>query len=932
MQINSKSLIDTSILLGSYGESESFSISQSPEFFEVLSKNLYSNALQAVVRETITNAYDANLENQSDKPVLVKFTDKYEFIVKDNGKGIDPEKIKDIYCTYGSSTKTDTVLTGGFGLGCKSPFALVSNFVVENNYKGTKYIYTLSKDTGVPTITLISSIPTDDIGLKVTIPLGSAYKITDAEIYAVFLIKLGGMKNIELQSYTRLSNSVILNGFDYPYDINFIVIYEPDYNLHELSIPNHSNILIKYGNNIFPLDTKEFSYNILSLIKQNIYDSITAFYNRKIYAYSLHYKLYIVIPVPDNSIDILPSREGLRYTDKTKNTINSILEKSDKELTSIVATDLDGNILNDNVKLHITNKLETNSSYSICTREEIPDKENRVLGLHDLYEDIFPCYYHFMEAKFRFSITTLNWLMYQGKYSNVLSDIYKLVLHSNYTQYKENRWKYLLDNHPNFNSTNFEKDTIEFLYNKFSSIKELLGVSPKYSNEDKNNLSLTSLKRLRTSDTTIQREFLAKLFAGKPYTQASAILRDLPICCLLFAPIILLVPKDINRNRNHLSSESQYLDSRNDYPWINIENFIYITVKTKEQNDIYRDKLIEAGYQVISFDYYAPAPKTGFSIEKKSPEDKLKDYIKDTKTKNPSCTIVYRITRNIKGNNIDPSEIDKIFDLREASGSFPSQGYFSERYPVEEQLRDKVGFRSLVPTITSRQNYLNVYCRKNKDKRLSGNFYKYAYEWEKAYTYRMENMFSLRIYEVTNKTMYLACKNQGLMSYEDFFIKSLRMDINNDPTVQGLLYIAHMIKHCQRKYSQGVFPDILINTLWICLSIPEVCKRYNLPKLSLYQTNLLSAGLVAMETSGYDLTAGLDPRTNHIARRLVKKLCVIPKTPILTCDLLCKINDTLISTLNRYSFNPKEKKFTNFDLNLIFSVMDIIFGKPKGAN
>ena len=931
MQINSKSLIDTSILLGSFGKSESFSISQSPEFFEVLSKNLYSNPLQAVIRETITNAYDANLENQSDKPIQVIFTDEYEFIVKDNGKGIEPEKIRDIYCTYGSSTKTDTVLTGGFGLGCKSPFALVSNFVVENNYQGTKYIYTLSKDTGVPTITLISSIPTDDTGLKVTIPLGSCYKIEEAQTYAVFLIRLGGMKNVEFKNFTSFQETRILNGFDYPYDLNFIVLHEPEHNLQELNIPNHSNILIKYGNNVFPLDTKEFNLNILELVKRNIYDSIAHYYNRKLYKDSLHYKLFIVIPVPNNSIDILPSREGLRYTDKTKNTITSILDKADKELTDIVATDMEGNILNDKVKEYITNNLETNSSYIVSKRTLSEAKENTALGLQDIYEDIFPCFSSVMEAKFRFSVITLNWLMYADKYSNVLPDIYKYVFRGNYNSYKEHQWKLLLTT-GSFRSTNFSGEVIKFLYNKFTSIKELIGTAPRYSNENKVNISITALKRLKAASLDDQRTFVSKLFTGMPYTQGSPLLRDLPICCLAFAPIILLVPRDINRINTHLSSMSQYLDPRNDYPWINMENFIYVTVKSKEQNDLYRDKLIEAGYQVISFDYYAPAPEPGLYISKKTPEDKLKDFIKTVKTQYPSCTIVYKITRNIKGNDVDPQEIQKIFDLREAAISFPSVGYFSDRIDATKQLNTSVGFPSLVPMMRSRQGSLETEYKTHQLFPLRDVTYRYSFEWEKAYEHRMEQMYNLKIYEVSNKTMYLECKKQGLISYEQFFTNALRMDINNDPTVQALIYIAHLIKWNQRRYSEGVFPDVLINTLWLCLSIPAVCRRYNLPKLSLYQTNLLSAGLVAMESSDNNLTSGLDPRTNPLALRLVKKLCVIPKTKVITDGLLCKINEVILDTMERYSFEPKDKKFNSFDLNLIFSVMDIIFGKPKGAN
>lgn len=44
-----------------------FKISNSPEFFNILSKSLYSNPKLAVIREILCNAWDAQIESGTDK-------------------------------------------------------------------------------------------------------------------------------------------------------------------------------------------------------------------------------------------------------------------------------------------------------------------------------------------------------------------------------------------------------------------------------------------------------------------------------------------------------------------------------------------------------------------------------------------------------------------------------------------------------------------------------------------------------------------------------------------------------------------------------------------------------------------------------------------------------------------------------------------------
>jgi hypothetical protein len=148
-----------------------FDISNSAEFFHILSSTLYTDQRLAVIREVVCNAWDAHIASgRTNLPVEV-ILENNQITIRDFGNGIADEDMGHIYGTYGNSTKqNDGKQTGGFGLGCKAPFAYTDHFQVVSHHKGVKTIYALSKSSAVvggkPGITPIVSMPTDDFGLS----------------------------------------------------------------------------------------------------------------------------------------------------------------------------------------------------------------------------------------------------------------------------------------------------------------------------------------------------------------------------------------------------------------------------------------------------------------------------------------------------------------------------------------------------------------------------------------------------------------------------------------------------------------------------------------------------------------------------------------------------------------------------------------------
>jgi DNA topoisomerase VI subunit B len=116
---------------------------------EILRSKMYSDPIATICQEIASNARDANREiGKKNKPIKISISDslfrqsEQDLIIEDDGPGISPERMTEIFVYYGASTKRDTnTQTGGYGLGCKTPFAYADTFSVVTRCDGTKYTY-----------------------------------------------------------------------------------------------------------------------------------------------------------------------------------------------------------------------------------------------------------------------------------------------------------------------------------------------------------------------------------------------------------------------------------------------------------------------------------------------------------------------------------------------------------------------------------------------------------------------------------------------------------------------------------------------------------------------------------------------------------------------------------------------------------------------
>ncbi|UGL61006.1 hypothetical protein [Pseudomonas phage vB_PaeS_TUMS_P81] len=306
MQVTHQKDYATHVVIGGK-QAISMGISDDPAFFQVLSSSLYTDKILAVVRETLCNAYDAHkmVGIEKETPVEITLKDD-EFVIRDFGPGIHPDDVGTIYGVYGGSTKKhDGSQTGGFGLGCKSPFAYVDNFQVTIHHEGKTNVYRMQKASiqngGRPAITpVVTDIPTDQTGLEVRINI----KNEDVRRFGTLIRRI--VANAEM-----LAN---FNGVKLP-TLPFSQVTE-DWSIATEQVLEYNGhiICVRYGDVIYPVERDEFI--------AEVYDPVHKFVN------SLPGNVNVlVLQAKPNSVSITPSREALSMEDHTRKTLLQLLNK-----------------------------------------------------------------------------------------------------------------------------------------------------------------------------------------------------------------------------------------------------------------------------------------------------------------------------------------------------------------------------------------------------------------------------------------------------------------------------------------------------------------------------------------------------------------------------------------------------------------------------
>lgn len=261
----------------------------------VLSQNLYQDPIGSIIREYTSNALDAQKEIGNTEPIrvrLIKQNDQFVFIVEDNGIGLSPERVENVFSKYLSSTKeNDKNQLGYYGLGSKSALSYVDSFMIHSRYDGKIYSYLMLKGEKGTELSLLDINDCDDRnGVTIVITL------KEEEDYEIFLEKI--------KTQLPYFESVYIETYYDDIENDFKIVKTEDWKYSELNTDPYMHLSL--DNVYYPLD-----FNKLGIEPIKIPIGIT---------FSLN-----------DGIVPTPSREGFLYTPQVKSLILEKIKKVGNE-------------------------------------------------------------------------------------------------------------------------------------------------------------------------------------------------------------------------------------------------------------------------------------------------------------------------------------------------------------------------------------------------------------------------------------------------------------------------------------------------------------------------------------------------------------------------------------------------------------------------
>jgi hypothetical protein len=278
----------------------------------ILQDTLYTDKILAPIREYSTNAMDAHREaGKPLLPILVKLPNRFSpvFAVRDFGIGMDDDRIWNVFCNYGSSTKRGSnEQVGMLGIGSKSAFAYpeCKSFTVVSIRNGVKKSFVCHKGGCAEgeLVQLAEEVTTEADGLEIQIPISVA----------------------DIQSFIDRS-------------AKFFAHWEvtPTFEGATLDITKAERLFEGEGWYMAKEDSRGYSNKGAKLLMGDIAYSVGNMVTMKAtengisdneeYAYRKLLEANLVLKAPIGSVDIAANREALQMTDKTIKTLWEILKK-----------------------------------------------------------------------------------------------------------------------------------------------------------------------------------------------------------------------------------------------------------------------------------------------------------------------------------------------------------------------------------------------------------------------------------------------------------------------------------------------------------------------------------------------------------------------------------------------------------------------------
>lgn len=276
--------------------------------FKMFTKSVYSDPIGTIIREITSNCFDSHIEagNESSKnPVIVRLhkdlTSNYISFI-DNGVGMSPDRIHNVYGEYFESTKrTSNDQIGGWGIGGKSILAYTSSFHVITRHDGIEYTYCVYEGNEEPEIELLAQRETTERnGTEVKVPIAEQ-----------------NIKEFEEKTLRQLYyfENIVFEGFSDDYVTNDYTIIKGKTFLYRGN--TYSQFMhVCLGKVAYPIDWSALGLN----------------------AYSYHIPVAVRIDIGElEGSGVTVSRESLDYSEKNKKILIKKINEAKAELKSMLS-------------------------------------------------------------------------------------------------------------------------------------------------------------------------------------------------------------------------------------------------------------------------------------------------------------------------------------------------------------------------------------------------------------------------------------------------------------------------------------------------------------------------------------------------------------------------------------------------------------------
>ena len=307
--------------------------------------NLYSDPIGSIVREVTSNCYDAHREKDLKMKHVIPMTGEDEaewfhptskkpqiefqeenillgignaFLFRDFGVGLSQKRVEEIYTLFGNSTKRDNNhQIGGFGIGAKSPFSYTDTFYIISSHNGKTFSYMLYRGNDAFHMDLLKTTETTELNsTEVIIPIKEDSSYRDIKNFVKAINnQLGyfmGLEFINIEEGTGIKAE--LSSIAWESD-NLAISMEDDTNNDSYS---STDIHLMVGRVRYPLNE--------DMVDSQIFWSSN--------------QIPCAIKFNVGELDLVPSRESVRYTDKTKQAIKNKILDIQKEMKEVCETQL----------------------------------------------------------------------------------------------------------------------------------------------------------------------------------------------------------------------------------------------------------------------------------------------------------------------------------------------------------------------------------------------------------------------------------------------------------------------------------------------------------------------------------------------------------------------------------------------------------------